>query len=207
MGLWDLIKKFVNKDKIKYKSTVKFSTSNQILHIWEDNYLMIEFISNKNLDYLDKETKRISNFGADNFEGQGYSGITEVTQKPQPTKILLLEFHLIQSKLLEFGISEVKKFIIQDIGLVFSSEKLKYFGNSDYAIGFDLNLNIIENIWFTGFTKNEHEVEKVVKFLKFLGEKYNFLSVNWFKCEFYDLNNSNDIESFMKNISSKQKQK
>ncbi len=200
MGLWDLIKRYVNKDKINYESVNSVSTSNPILHIWEDNYLMIEFISNKNLNYLHKETKRISNCGADNFDGYGYTEITEINQKPQSTKSLLLEFQLFQSKLLELGIYEVKKFICQDVGIVFSSEKLKYFGNSDYAIGFDINKNKIENIWYNGFIKNELEREKVAKFLKFIGDNYNFLAVNWFHCEVYDLKNSTEIQNFVKNL-------
>lgn len=199
MGLLDLFRDFLNRDRKKYYSNNDFSVENTILNLWEDDYLMVEFISIENIDFIKSETKRILNFGNENFDENGFKDITEISQKPLPTEKINLDFSLFSNKMLDYGFCEVKQYIMQDAGLVINSEKAKLFGNNDYALVFDLNQTQIKNIWFTGLVKEKLEKEKIIKFLEFLGENYKFIAVDWYQCKFYNLKNHNEILNFVNN--------
>lgn len=199
MGLLDLLKGFLNKDRKKYYSNNNFSVENKLLHLWEDDYLMIEFVSDENLEFIKSETTRILNFGNENFDGNAYSEVTRISTKPFPTENLNLDFLLFSNKILQLGFKEVKEFVMQDVGLVINSDKSKPYGDNDYAIVFDLIQNKIQNIWFTGLVKNNIEKEKIVKFLEFLGENYKFISVDWYQCKYYNLKNNVEILNFVNN--------
>jgi len=56
-----------------------------ILHLWEDDYLMLELLPFENLEFVKAETNRINNFAQDHFDNSGFTDITPIGDKPTKT--------------------------------------------------------------------------------------------------------------------------
>ena len=56
-----------------------------VLHLWEDDYLMIELLPYDNLQFIKSETNRINGFAQEHFDGTGFTDITPVAEKPVKT--------------------------------------------------------------------------------------------------------------------------
>ena len=56
-NLWNKI--FGKKEK---NVSIDKTQSEDPLHLWEDDYLMIELVSAKNKEFIEKETQRIDEF-------------------------------------------------------------------------------------------------------------------------------------------------
>jgi len=63
----------------------KPTNGEQAMILWEDDYLMIEIMSGQNLEYAQKETTRINEFGKEHSDGLGFNAITEIKKKKQVT--------------------------------------------------------------------------------------------------------------------------
>lgn len=65
--------------KPKQKKPYEFA---DVLHMWEDDHLMIELLPKDNLEFIKNESKRIDEFGKEHFDGYGFTDITEIGEIP-----------------------------------------------------------------------------------------------------------------------------
>ena len=68
-----------------------------ILHLWEDDYLMLELLSHDNFEFVKAETKRINDFGQEHFDGSGFTNIIPISEKPIKTIEKLIDIHEIEN--------------------------------------------------------------------------------------------------------------
>lgn len=67
--------------EIKSKEQKPYKFAN-VLHMWEDACLMIELLPKDNLEFINKESHRINEFGKEHFDGYGFTDITEIGEIP-----------------------------------------------------------------------------------------------------------------------------
>jgi hypothetical protein len=68
-----------------------------VLHLWEDDYLMIELLPHENLDFIKAETNRIGDFAKEHFDGTGFTDITPIADKPIKTIEKLIDIAEVKS--------------------------------------------------------------------------------------------------------------
>ena len=68
---------------------------------------------------------------------------------------------------------------------------------------FEKEGNLVTHIWLTGQVTNKEEQDKLTTALQLLGKEYNFIAVNWNKCNYYDLVELKSIEKFIETIAYK----
>jgi hypothetical protein len=169
------------------------------LHMWEDDYLMIELLPKENLDFIKNETKRIDEFGKEHFDGVGFADITIIGEKPVKTidkQILINQIDLIFRST---GLQKIEKVVMQDVGLLAGGKVPLGYGSNKFAVILEGKMDFLENIWLTGRTETEAERRNLKQGLKEFGKQFGFIGVNWYKSEYYDLNDEKQIEEFIKN--------
>ena len=171
-----------------------------ILHLWEDDFLMIELLPNENLDFLLKETKRISEFGQEHLDGSGFSDITTIDEKPFKTIEKLIHISEIETVIAKTGLPRISIFHMQGVGILEGASAPIGFGSSKFAIMCNMQNNVLKDIWITGRTSNEIDKLKLINALQLLGQTYNFIGVNWFQCEYYNLLDKYSIDEFVTNL-------
>lgn len=168
-----------------------------LLHLWEDDYLMMELIPGENQDFITKEINRINNFSNENFDGIGFTDITPISEKALKTinrKIPIKDIKDIFSK---SKLDIVDEIVMQGEELLEKSKIPLAFGNKDFAIIIESKDALLENIWITGAVDTQGNLIEVKKcFLEF-ATKYNFIAVNWFLCRSYNLKIEKEIEDFL----------
>ena len=170
-----------------------------ILHLWEDDYLMIELLPNDNLEFIKNETRRINNFGQEHFDGSGFSEIMPVKEKPVKTVEKLIDISEIEKLVTEAGLEKIYKFHMQGVGLLEGDKAPIGFGTNKFAIMCEKEGGLLKDIWLTGHTDNEEDKHKLINALALIGKTFNFIGVNWFKCEHYNLIEISSIKEFVKN--------
>lgn len=170
-----------------------------VLHLWEDDYLMLELIPNENLEFVKSETKRINAFGEEHFDGAGFTDITPISEKTIKTIEKLIDTAEIESILLDEGLERINQFHMQGVGLIEGNKSTLGFGTNKFAIMCEEQNGLLKNIWVTGRTTTEAEKEQLLKSLLSFGHRYNFIVVDWFKGEYYNLVERDSVEEFVKN--------
>jgi hypothetical protein len=170
-----------------------------ILHLWEDDYLMLELLPNENLEFIKNETKRINNFGQENFDSNGFTDITTISEKPANTIEKLIDITEIENIILKSGLEKITQFHMQGVGLLQGDKALLGFGTNNFAVMLDKDGKLLKNIWLTGSTRTEKESKILADTLLSIGQEYNFIAVNWFKGNFYNLVERQSVEEFIKN--------
>ncbi len=172
-----------------------------ILHLWEDDYLMIELIPKENIDFVKNETKRINNFGEEHFDGTDFNNITQIGKKPIATIEKLIDIAELEEIMRQCGLDRVRKYYMQDIGLLEGDKAPLGFGTNSFAVIFENEGRLVKEIWITGQISNGKDHHKVANALLLLGKEYDLIAVNWFKCEYYDLIERISVEEFVESIS------
>jgi hypothetical protein len=188
---------FFGRIFISQKDNSKTSAVNA-LHLWEDDYLMIELLPNENLDFLKKETKRIQNFGNEHIDGQGYSEITVVGDKPVKTIEKLIDINEMQSIVINSGLKKVEKFHMQGVGILKEDKAPIGYGNNRFAVILNKNGSLLEDIWLTGKIEGNEDLNKLKKVLSDINQVYGFIGVNWYRSEYYQFLDEQNIEEFIK---------
>ena len=99
------------KDKKPYEHA-------DVLHMWEDDYLMIELLPKENLEFIKNETKRIDEFGKEHFDGAGFTDITVIGEKPTKTidrQILISHVNQLFNKT---DLQRIEKVVMQGGGIL-----------------------------------------------------------------------------------------
>jgi hypothetical protein len=181
----------------KKSSNNAYSYEN-ILHLWEDDYLMIELLPNENLEFVKAETTRISNFGEEHFDGAGFTDITPIGEKPVKTIERLIGISEIETVLTTAGLEKISQFHMEGVGLLQGDTAPIGFGTNKFAIMCDRQGTLLKNIYLTGHTTTEKERETLVAALLSLGRTFNFIAVNWYKDEYYNLIEEVNVAEFVK---------
>jgi hypothetical protein len=170
-----------------------------ILHLWEDDYLMLELLSHDNLEFVKAETKRINDFGKEHFDGVGFTDITPISDKPIKTIEKLIDITEIEGAMSKIGLGKITHFHMQGVGFLQGSKAPLGFGTNKFAIMCDRQNNFLKNIWITGRTETHEERTKLIDALLSLGQDHNFIAVNWYKGEYYNLVERQSVEDFVQN--------
>jgi len=171
----------------------------EVLHMWEDDHLMIELLPKDNLEFLKKESNRIDEFGKEHFDGNGFTDITEIGEIPIKTIDKKIDFNSVAEIFEKSGMKRIKEVVHQNVGHL-TGEKVPFgFGSNKFAILLENENGILKYIWTTGRIENEELEKQFVNGLSEFTKAYDFLAVDWFKSESYDLNNEKEITEFIKN--------
>ncbi len=169
-----------------------------ILHLWEDDYLMLELLPHENLDFVKAETNRINGFAQEHFDGTGFTDITPISDKPIKTIEKLIDISEIENLLTQVGLEKIRQFHMQGVGLLQGDKAPLGFGTKKFAVMCDKQNDILENIWVTGHVDNE-EKQKLIRSLLLLGQGFGFIAVNWYRGEYYNLVERSSVEDFVTN--------
>jgi hypothetical protein len=88
---------------------------------------------------------------------------------------------------------------MQGVGLLQGHKAPLGFGTNRFAIMCDKQNDLLKNIWVTGKTDTEEEKQRLVHALLSFGQAFNFIAVNWFQCQYYNLIERQSVEEFVKN--------
>ena len=169
-----------------------------ILHLWQDDNLMLELLPAENLEFVKRETRRIEGFGKEHFDGSGFTDITVVGEKPFKTIERLIDISEIEKIMSEAGLVKINQFVVQYEGFVEGDRAPLGFGTNTFAIICRKEKELIKDIWIAGHTKTEEDRGKLIAALLLLGQTLNFIAVNWFKSEYYNLVERQSVEEFIK---------
>ena len=158
---------------------------------------MIELVSAKNKEFLDKETARISEFGKENFDGVGFTDITVISDKPYELIEEQIQTTEIISIIENSELKRVTQINVQDKGLLNQDELTMVFGNNNYAIIIEDSKGLIKNAYWVGQIHDEKETIKMTNTIIKINQIKKLYAVDWFKSKSYDLSEQSEIESFL----------
>ncbi len=167
-----------------------------ILHLWEDDYLMLELLPKENLEFIKSETVRINDFGQGHFNGHGFTEITPIGEKPFKTVEKLIDISDVVEIISNVGLYKVVKFHIQGVGLLQGENVPLGFGTNTFAIMCERRNNLLTDIWITGRTVTKEEKDKLIDTLFQLGQAFNFIAVNWYSGEYFKMVERSSVEQF-----------
>lgn len=180
------------KEKQSYKHK-------EVLHMWEDDYLMIVLVPKDNLEFIKKESKRINEFGEEHFNGYGFNEITEIGKLPIKTIDKELNLNTIAKLFEDYGMNRITEVVVQHVGHL-TGEKVPFgFGSDKFAVLLEEEDGKLKHLWITGRIENKDLEEKFKKALLNFANTYDFLAINWFKSESYDLQTEEGVDEFMRN--------
>ena len=169
-----------------------------ILHLWEDDYLMVELLPYDNIGFVKAETKRINDFGQEHFNGTGFTNITPVSEKPVQTIEKGIAISDIETILRKAALEKVSQFHMQGVGILQGDKAPLGFGTNRFAIICERQGNLLKDIWMTGQAHTEAEKQKLINALLAIGQEFNFFAVNWYHGEYYNLVERQSVEEFVK---------
>ena len=167
------------------------------LHLWEDDYLMMELLPTENLDFLKTETKRIGNFSNEHYDGSGFTEITAISEKPLKTIDRKIPIQNVVEIFSNIGFEKIEKIVNQGEGLLEPSKMPLCYGNKYFAIVLEQKDNYLEHIWITREFDTDLNFEKAKFGFMNFATQFDFIAVNWFLCSIYDLKSEKGIEDFL----------
>ncbi|MBO3696971.1 hypothetical protein [Roseivirga sp. E12] len=184
---------------LQRKSQKPFEPS-QILHMWEDDNLMIELLPKENLEFVINETKRIDDFGKEHFDGTGFTDITVIGEKPVKTFDKHVPLSRVKEILNDANLNRIDKVVMQGVGLLEGDNAPLGYGSRDFAVILEGDADILENIWITGQTENDVDRQNLKLGLIEFGKQFSFIGVNWYNSGYYDLSDEKQVEEYINNI-------
>jgi len=176
----------------------KINYENSII-LWEDDYLMIEIISHDNFDFAKKETKRISDFGNENFDGNGFTNITTVGMCPLATEKLKIQKSELLNLLDSVNLTQIKNIYYNGETKPIKSPKTIVYGGFNNGIFIESKNDLVTEIWFSSYNFSDISKTKIVKGLNAIGNKYNMILVDWNREKVIDLKNLDEINNYFTN--------
>jgi hypothetical protein len=173
--------------------------STNVLYLWEDDHLMIELLPFENLQFVKAETNRISQFAQEHFDGVGFTDITPIAAKPFKTIDKLIDIAEVENIMTTAGLKKITRFHMQGVGLIEGDKAPLGFGMNKFVVICSREKNLLKHIWISGQTNSEEERNKLSHGLLSFGQSFNFIGVNWFKCEYYNLVEKESVDEFVKN--------
>jgi hypothetical protein len=170
-----------------------------ILHLWEDDYLMLELLPRDNLEFVKAETNRINEFARDHFDGSGFTNLTVIGAKPFKTIETLIDITDVEKIMTNAGLDRISQFHMHGVGLLEGDKAPLGFGTNKFAVMCDKQKDLLENIWVTGRADPGEQKQKLVDALLLFGQTFNFIAVNWYRGDHYNLVERNSVEDFVSN--------
>ena len=171
----------------------------EALYMWEDDYLMIELLPHENLIFIQNETTRIDEFGEEHREGMGFNDVTLIGEPPTKTIEKLIYEKQVIDILDHSGLSKIKKAYIQGVGILTGDKAPLAYGSNKVAIMIETKGTLIQHIWINGRTENNSDKDLLKKTLKQIGSQFNFIAVDWFRTQYYDLSIASEVDKFVEN--------
>ncbi len=171
-----------------------------LLHLWEDDYLMIELIPSENLEFVKKETKRIEAFGEEHFDGTGFTDITPIGEQSFKTLDKMIQANEVRNVFSDVGLDTVTKVHQQGVGKMTSYNPPYGFGTTSFAVLIDQDdkTGYLEHISLTGKV-NPSKLDKLTTGLMNFASKYDFIGVNWYRTFYSQLTNEKEAKEFIIN--------
>lgn len=168
--------------------------------LWEDNYLMVELIPKENLEFALKETKRIQKHGEEHFDGNGFTEITEIGEKPVKTEKLEIPTKKITDLLESVGLTRFEKLMYFGGGEPTEIENPKslVYGELGSAIFLEPENGKLKHIWFDSHKWEDLPKTKIGNGLKAIGKEFDLILVDWNSNQVIDLKKENEIEKYIK---------
>lgn len=165
--------------------------------MWEDDFVMVEFLPRENLSFLEKETERIYNFGKDHFDGLGFTAITPIGQRQVSLYDKSIDFNSVIETIEQSGLEQVNHFVYQGQKLLTGNEKPVGYGTKNFAIICDEKGGLLSYLWISMFPKTQEEKQQLEITLNALGEIHDFYLVNWYNTTYCDLTDKQSVSDFM----------
>ncbi|WP_405603863.1 hypothetical protein [Polaribacter sp. Asnod1-A03] len=133
--------------------------------LWEDDYLMVEIMSSKNIDFAKKQ-------------------LGKITDSTEIRKIETKELEISKTELIDLlktaELQEYEKISYAGIGEphVLEDPKSRAFGSLISAIFFDGETDKVENIWLSSFNWPEINKTNIINGLNEIGKKYDMILVD-----------------------------
>ena len=187
MGLFSIFKrKDTQQEKELEDSTI----------LWEDDFLMIEIIPKENWDFALGETQRIKDFGQEHFDGNGFTGITEIQKQPRPTSELGIKLEELTKTLEEAGMKRINN-VLYD-GRPIDSTKTVAYGENQNGLYIENKSGIVNNIWLAFYNRPLLLQGTITSGLLAIGERYKMMLIDWTTGKLADLRNREEIEEYLK---------
>lgn len=171
-----------------------------ILHLWEDDYLMLELLPQDNLEFIKAETSRIKDHAENHFGGTGFTDISPISKKPITTLEKIIDIADVENIMSNAGLEKINQFYMQGVGLLQGDKAPLGFGTNKFAVMCDRQKGLLHNIWVTGHTVSEEEKQKLIDALLSFGQTFNFVGVNWYRGAYYNLIERVSVEAFVTNF-------
>jgi len=177
----------------------KKPTEEKAMLLWEDNYLMIEIISSKNITFVKKEIERVSKFGEEHYNGAGYTDITHIEEKPFLTEKLEISKKEVIGLLELQGLTRYPKLMYYGGGepTEIKEPKSIVYGELSSGIFLEPENEILKHIWFDSYNWKEISKTKIADGLHAIGLKYDLILVDWNGNQIVDLKNKSEIEKYL----------
>jgi hypothetical protein len=168
-----------------------------VLNLWEDDYRMLELLPKENTEFAKAEITRINDFGKEHFNGHGFTEITSIGENPFKTIEKLIDISEVNNLMVGAGLNKIGQFHMQGVGLLQGEKAPLGFGLNKFAIMCEKRNNLLTDIWVTGRTRTEDERQKLIDALLLFGQTFNFIAVNWYCGQYYNLVERSSVEEFV----------
>lgn len=189
----------LNKIKSFFNQTKPYPYSG-ILHLWEDDYAMIELIPAENLVAARDEGKRIYEFGEKHRDGLGFSDITVINEMPIKTIEKKVSFSNVLGIFQSTGLKPITEVVHQYVGLKKSDNPPFGFGTEKFGILLEEHEGNVNRIWFTGRTEDEVVKNNLKTGLSEFCSTYEFIGVDWYNGNVFDLRDEKQLYDFIEEI-------
>jgi hypothetical protein len=190
-----MISKITSYFKSIFNSTEPESRTSIML--WEDDYMLREIFSSKNIEFAKSESTRIAKFGEEHYDGNGFTDITIVDSCPFPiAKSNIAETDLINTFEI-IGLPKIMDIYYAGEKKPIENSKTKVYGENLMGIFYETNDSTISNLWFANYNFKNEDKSLISKALNEIGNKFDLILVDWNSCEIIDLKKIEEIETYL----------
>ena len=165
----------------------------------EDDYLQVEIISKSNLF---ERSKELTNINYD-FTEYGFSSISLRGEKKRPTSYLNINATELDECLKEYSLVKFNKVYTGYSSNSIPKKNTTAYGFEDYAILFDFEKEVVQNIWVVFSPKLKmpfHSYSNLSKALFSIGNKYEMILVDWNEEKIINLYSIIEIENYLNEL-------
>ncbi len=167
----------------------------------EDLFRQVEFIPRENINLIEIENNKISEFSKEHFNGNGYTDI--YSRKDEVNQITIIEKKInlvaIDSLLIHLGMKKIEIVYYLYGSTITKCKSTIAYNYKDAKIFIVYENDIIKDMFVDGFRFHENEEDKtnLKKILNRIGIEFNFILNDWDLTEIIDLENQNEIEKYL----------
>lgn len=191
-----MISKIISLFKSVFNSTEPEKRTSILF--WDDDYMLREIFSSKNIEFAKSESSRIAKFGEQHYNGNGFTEITMVESCPFPiSKSNISEKDLIDT-FENAGLPKIMDIYYAGKKKPIENSKFKVYGENLMGIFYETEESIISNLWFANYNFKNSDKTIITVALNEIGKKFDLILVDWNSCEIIDLKKITEIECYLK---------